>query len=89
MSTVLPGPAIVSLSTGDTITAANPPVCCGISMRHRPYTATSSVWTCWCSEDTQIHVDNNGRITEQPHLTADCEDEAQTAVATLDEEDRS
>ncbi|MGW4505720.1 hypothetical protein ACWENO_13880 [Streptomyces sp. NPDC004436] len=67
------GPAITDLSTGDTITTTQPPVCCDTAMRRRPYTDTSSVWTCWYSEDTQIHVDNNGRITEQPHLTDDCE----------------
>jgi hypothetical protein len=74
----MPGPAITDLSTGDTIATANPPVCCGISMRRRPYTNVSFVWTCCLSEDTQIHVDLTGRVTEQPHLTDDCEDELHT-----------
>lgn len=71
----MPGPAIGDLSTGDTVTHANPPVCCGTAMRHRPYSNTSTVWTCWFSEDTQIHVDLAGRITEQPYLDGGCEDE--------------
>lgn len=71
----MPGPAITDLSTGDTITRTEPPVCCGTTMRHRPYTNTSSVWSCWYSDDTQIHVDLDGRITEQPYLDGNCEDE--------------
>jgi hypothetical protein len=71
----MPGPAISDLSAGETVTHANPPVCCGTTMRHRPYTNTSAVWTCWFSEDTQIHVDLAGRITEEPHLDGGCEDE--------------
>ncbi|MGW7330456.1 hypothetical protein ACWGIU_18045 [Streptomyces sp. NPDC054840] len=71
----MPGPAISDLSTGDTITPDAPPVCCGTVMNQRPYTNLSTVWTCCHSEDTQIHADLDGRITEQPYLDGGCENE--------------
>jgi hypothetical protein len=57
---------ITDITTDDRLGPDNPPICCGLTMKFGPYGAYCGVWTCWKYDDTQIHVDQYGRVTEPP-----------------------